>query len=79
MVLLALALAAAGVTGTILAVRGEPRRGRDIPAGPLQALWLTFMRFSLDRWPGDASGYLALPMAVWLLPCAALTPGGWRC
>jgi hypothetical protein len=73
-VLLALALAAAGVAGAILAVRGESRgAGGHIPAGPLQALWLTFTRFSLDRWPGDIVGYLGLPLAAWLLPCAALT------
>jgi uncharacterized membrane protein len=77
LVLLALALAVAGVAGTILAVRGESRgAGGHIPAGPLQALWLTFTRFSLDRWPGDIAGYLGLPTAVWLLPCAALTVWG---
>jgi 4-amino-4-deoxy-L-arabinose transferase-like glycosyltransferase len=75
--LLALALAAAGVAGTILAVRGESRgAGGHIPAGPLQALGLSFTRFSLDRWPGDIGGYLALPTAVWLLPCAALALWG---
>ena len=47
-----------------------------IAAGPLQALWLTFTRFSLDRWPGDIAGYLGLPLAIWLLPCAALTLWG---
>ena len=77
MALLALALAAGGVAGTILAVRGESRSaGGHIAAGPLQALWLTFTRFSLDRWPGDIAGYLGLPLAIWLLPCAALTLWG---
>jgi mannosyltransferase len=71
---LALVLAAGGVVGTILAVRGENRAaGGHIPAAPLQALWLTFVRFSLDRWPGDIGGYLGLPLAVWLLPFAVLT------
>ncbi len=75
--LLALALAVGGVAGTILAVRGESRSvGGHIAAGPLQALWLTFTRFSLDRWPGDIAGYLGLPLAMWLLPCAALTLWG---
>ena len=75
--LLALALAAGGVAGTILAVRDESRSaGGHIAAGPLQALWLTFTRFSLDRWPGDIAGYLGLPLAIWLLPCAALTLWG---
>src|SRR6266540_612565 len=75
--LLALALAASGVGGTILAVRGESRSaGGHLAAGPLQALWLTFTRFSLDRWPGDIDGYLGLPLAIWLLPCAALTLWG---
>ena len=75
--LLALVLAAGGVAGTILAVRSEISSvGGHIEAGPLQALWLTFTRFSLDRWPGDIGGYLGLPLAIWLLPCAALTLWG---
>ncbi|HEU5101620.1 MAG TPA: glycosyltransferase family 39 protein [Roseiflexaceae bacterium] len=75
--LLGLALAIAGVAGTIIAVRGESRgAGGHIPAGPFQALGLTFTRFSVDRWPGDIDGYLGLPMLVWLLPCAALTLWG---
>jgi uncharacterized membrane protein len=75
--LLALALAASGVTGLILAVRSENNSaGGHIEAGPLQALWLTFTRFSLDRWPGDVDGYLGLRLAIWLLPCAALTLWG---
>jgi hypothetical protein len=75
--LLGLVLAAGGVAGTILAVRNEISSvGGHIEAGPLQALWLTFTRFSLDRWPGDVAGYLGLPLAIWLLPCAALTLWG---
>jgi mannosyltransferase len=38
--------------------------GAYIPAGPLEALWLTFSRFSLDRWPGDAPWWWLLPWAV---------------
>ncbi|MEO7911525.1 MAG: DUF2723 domain-containing protein, partial [Roseiflexaceae bacterium] len=75
--LLALVLAAGGVIGTILAVRSEISSvGGHIEAGPFQALWLTFTRFSLDRWPGDVDAYLGLPLAIWLLPCAALTLWG---
>ncbi len=40
-----------------------------IPAPPLQALWLTFVRFSVDRWPGE------FPL-WWLLPWIALTVWG---
>jgi uncharacterized membrane protein len=77
LILLALVLAAGGVVGTILAVRSEISSvGGHIEAGPLQALWLTFARFSLDRWPGDVDGYLGLPLALWLLPCVALTLWG---
>ncbi|MEF3274350.1 MAG: glycosyltransferase family 39 protein [Chloroflexus sp.] len=39
--------------------------GAAIAADPLRALWLTFTRFSLDRWPGDLPG-------TWLLPWLAL-------
>jgi mannosyltransferase len=75
--LLALALAVGGVAGTILAVRDEIRSASGhIAAGPLQALWLTITRFSLDRWPGDIAGYLGLPLVIWLLPCAVLTLWG---
>lgn len=40
-----------------------------IPAPPLQALWLTFVRFSVDRWPGE------FPL-WWLLPWIGLTVWG---
>jgi len=43
--------------------------GAAIPAGPLSALGLTFSRFSLDRWPGDAPWW-------WLLPWVALLAWG---
>lgn len=39
--------------------------GAYIPAGPATALGLTVVRFSLDRWPGDAPWW-------WLAPWAAL-------
>lgn len=42
--------------------------GAYIPADPLLALWLTFVRFSIDRWPGDAPWW-------WLLPWIGLS--GW--
>ena len=46
--------------------------GAYIPAGPLEALGLTFSRFSLDRWPGDAPWW-------WLLPWVGLFGWGlWR-
>ena len=75
--LAALAAAVGGVAGMILVVRSEINSGSGhIEAGPFQALWLTFARFSLDRWPGDVDGYLGVPLALWLLPCAALTLWG---
>ncbi len=43
--------------------------GAYIPAGPVGALWLTLVRFSLDRWPGDAPLW-------WLLPWLALLAVG---
>ncbi len=43
--------------------------GAHIPAGPLLALWLTFVRFSVDRGPGEFPWW-------WLLPWAALTLWG---
>ncbi|MFV9504450.1 MAG: glycosyltransferase family 39 protein [Oscillochloridaceae bacterium umkhey_bin13] len=68
--LLALGLVAAMVNG----LGGEQAAGRAaagaaIPAGPGLALGLTFVRFSLDRWPGD------LPI-WWLLPWLGLTAWG---
>jgi hypothetical protein len=42
--------------------------GAYIPAGPLAALWLTLVRFSVDRWPGDGPLW-------WLIPWVALL--GW--
>ncbi len=43
--------------------------GAHIPAGPLLALWLTFVRFSVDRGPGEFPWW-------WLLPWGALTLWG---
>jgi mannosyltransferase len=76
--LLALVLAAGGVAGLASLAVSDASQSVEghIAAGPLQALWLTFTRFSLDRWPGDIAGYLGLPLAIWLLPCAALTLWG---
>jgi mannosyltransferase len=76
--LVALVLAAGGVAGLASLAVSDASQSVEghIAAGPLQALWLTFTRFSLDRWPGDIAGYLGLPLAIWLLPCAALTLWG---
>lgn len=43
--------------------------GAHIPAGPLLALWLTFVRFSVDRGPGEITWW-------WLVPWGALTVWG---
>jgi hypothetical protein len=73
--LIMLALTSAGVAGTILAVRGEGQvTSGHISAGPLMGLWLSFVHFSVDR--GDIAGFLGLPLAVWVLPHAALTLWG---
>jgi len=73
--LVVLALIVAGVAGTILAVRsGDQATSGHIPAGPLAGLWLSFVHFGVDR--GDIAGLLGLPIAVWLLPHAALTLWG---
>jgi hypothetical protein len=74
-ILLALALGALGVAGTIIAARTETAGAARVDAGPLAGLWLTFARFSLDRWPGDLDGYLGLPALVWLAPFGLLF--GW--
>ncbi len=65
-----LSLAAVGlVAGMALGLGGETAAtGAYIPAGSVEALWLTFVRFALDRWPGDAPWW-------WLLPWLALA--GW--
>lgn len=47
--------------------------GAYIPADPLLALWLTFVRFSTDRWPGDIAWWLLLPwimLTLWGLVLA---------
>jgi hypothetical protein len=51
------------------AAAGRAEAGAAIPAGVPAALWFTFVRFSLDRWPGDAPWW-------WLLPFAALLVWG---
>lgn len=43
--------------------------GAAIPANPPMALWLTFLRFSVDRWPGEFPWW-------WLLPWVVLTLWG---
>jgi hypothetical protein len=43
--------------------------GAAIPADPATALWLALLRFSLDRGPGEFTGW-------WLLPWAALLAWG---
>lgn len=65
------ALLAVGIVAAMARGLGSDRAatGAYIPAGPATALWLTFGRFSVDRWPGDAPGW-------WLLPWAALTLWG---
>ncbi|PDW00183.1 glycosyltransferase family 39 protein [Candidatus Viridilinea mediisalina] len=48
---------------------GRAEAGAAIPADPLLALGLTFVRFSLDRWPGDLPWW-------WLVPWVLLTAWG---
>lgn len=72
-----LGLAAAGlVAGIALGLGSETAAtGAYIPAGPLEALWLTFVRFAVDRWPGDAPWWWLLPwlaLGVWGLGRAVL-------
>jgi hypothetical protein len=69
-----LLLAGAGLIAAMARGLGDDRAatGAYIPASPPQALWLTFVRFSVDRNPGDAVWW-------WLLPFAALLIVGlWR-
>ncbi len=63
-------LAAAGLVAAMALGLGSETAatGAYIPAGPLEALWLTFVRFAVDRWPGDAPWW-------WLPPWLALA--GW--
>ncbi|EFO79759.1 membrane protein-like protein [Oscillochloris trichoides DG-6] len=62
----AMSLASAGLVGVMALGLGSDRAatGAYIPAGPLDALWLTFARFSLDRWPGDAAWWWLLPWGL---------------
>ncbi|WP_238613390.1 glycosyltransferase family 39 protein [Candidatus Oscillochloris fontis] len=61
-----MSLASAGLVGVMALGLGSDRAatGAYIPAGPLDALWLTFTRFSLDRWPGDAAWWWLLPWGL---------------
>ena len=63
-----LALISAGLVAVMVYGLGSDRAatGAYIPAGPLAALGLTFTRFSLDRWPGDAPWWWLLPWAMLL-------------
>lgn len=71
----ALVLGAIGIVGTLLAARGE-RPGSAGAVSPFEGIWLTFTRFSLDRWPGELDGYLGLPGWLWLVPFLLLTCWG---
>ena len=45
--------AIAGLVGTMRAAGGERAFISRSGVGPFQSLWLTLLRFSVDRWPGD--------------------------
>lgn len=66
-----LTLASAALVAVMTYGLGSDRAatGAYIPAGPLAALGLTFARFALDRWPGDAPWW-------WLTPWVALLAWG---
>ncbi len=64
--------AIAGLVGTMRAAGGERAFISRSGVGPFQSLWLTLLRFSVDRWPGDLNGFLGLPLLVWLLPFVML-------
>jgi hypothetical protein len=68
---LLLVAAGGGLVASMVAGLGSEvsRTGAYIPAGPPLALWLTFLRFSLDRGPGEFPWW-------WLLPWVALTLWG---
>jgi uncharacterized membrane protein len=61
-----LALASVGLVAAMAYGLGSDSAstGAYIPAGPGRALWLTLVRFSIDRWPGDAPWWWPAP---WLL------------
>ncbi len=67
----ALGLLGAGLVFAMQQGLGSERAatGAYIPADPLLALGLTFSRFSIDRWPGDAPWW-------WLAPWAGLATWG---
>jgi mannosyltransferase len=68
-----LLLSAAGVGVIAAMVQGlgneQAATGAYIPAAPLEAIRLTFVRFSVNRWPGEVPGW-------WLLPWIVLTLWG---
>jgi hypothetical protein len=67
---------ALGVLGLLAAARGEAAGVERANVGPLVGLGLVLARFSLDRWPGDVDGFLALPAGVWFAPFVLLTVWG---
>jgi mannosyltransferase len=66
-----LAAASVGLVAAMVAGLGSESAatGAYIPAGPASALWLTLVRFSVDRWPGDAPWW-------WVAPWLALLAWG---
>ncbi|ACL25689.1 glycosyltransferase family 39 protein [Chloroflexus aggregans] len=61
-----LLLIGVGMIAAMAAGIGSDRAasGASIAADPLRALWLTFTRFSLDRWPGDVPWVWCVPWLV---------------
>ncbi|NWF80401.1 MAG: glycosyltransferase family 39 protein [Chloroflexi bacterium] len=66
-----LAVAGAGLVAAMALGLGSESAttGAYIPAGPATALGLSFVRFAVDRWPGDGPWW-------WLLPWLALLSWG---
>lgn len=62
-------VAGAGIIVAMVLGLGEEgaTTGAHIPAGPSLALWLTFVRFSLDRGPGEIAWWWLLPFAAMLV------------
>ena len=73
-----LALASVGLVATMALGLGSESAttGAYIPAGPANALWLTLVRFSVDRWPGDAPWWWLAPWAL-LLAWGAVRAALW--
>ncbi|WP_298817302.1 glycosyltransferase family 39 protein [Chloroflexus sp.] len=63
-----LLLIGVGMIAAMAAGVGSDRAtsGAAPAADPLRALWLTFTRFSLDRWPGDLPWFWLIPWLVLL-------------